>query len=460
MKAQDLWVSLAAVSVKIQPSFQQDQIARMQNIQPLLAYMGRHKRWLLLVALIPLFEVVTAFGVSPDTVTQNIPQETIVSDLALPAPTATDSGSFDFWREERIQSGDTLALLLSRLGVNSDESAGIITASKGHKAVTHFVAGRSIMARVTSSGSLVLLRYLVDNQQLLSIERTGSNFLVKEESIKPETRLSMRSGTVNHSLFGATDAADVPDSIASEMADIFSGDIDFHRDLRQGDHFSVVYETLYDGGRILSTGRLLAAEFVNQGKTYQAIYFKDPQGHEGYFTPEGKNLKHAFLKSPLPFTRITSFFTSARFHPILNIWRAHKGVDYAASIGTPVRAVADATVSFAGQQTGYGNLVILKHQGPYSTAYGHLSRFAKGMHKGSHVAQGQVFAYTGATGWATGPHLHYEFRINNVQVDPLKAKMPTAFPLEARYRKQFAATATPLTAQLDQLSEHNLAALD
>jgi murein DD-endopeptidase MepM/ murein hydrolase activator NlpD len=432
----------------------------MQNIQPLIAYLARHKRWLLLVTLIPLFEVVTAFGVSPDTITQDIQQETIVSDLALPAPAATDSGSFDFWREERIQSGDTLASLLHRLGVNSDESAGIVTASRGHAAVTHFTAGRSVMARVTTSGRLVLLRYLVDNQQLLSIERTGDKFLVKEETIKPDTRLTMRSGTVSHSLFGATDAADVPDSIASEMADVFSGDIDFHRDLRQGDHFSVIYETQYDGGRVLSTGRLLAAEFVNQGKSYRAVYFKDPQGHEGYFSPEGKNLKHAFLKSPLPFTRITSFFTSARFHPILNIWRAHKGVDYAASTGTPVRAVADATVSFAGKQTGYGNLVVLKHQGPYSTAYGHLSAFAKGVHKGSHIQQGQVFAYTGATGWATGPHLHYEFRINDAQVDPLKVKMPTAFALEARYRRQFTGIAAPLTAQLNQLSGHSLASLD
>jgi murein DD-endopeptidase MepM/ murein hydrolase activator NlpD len=432
----------------------------MQQIKPILAFLARHKRWFLLVALIPLFEVVTAFGVSPDTVTQNVPQETIVSNVTLPTPTATDSGAFDFWREERIQRGDTLASLLNRLGVSPEEALDVAAASRGHDAVTHFAAGHSVMARVTSSGRLILLRYLVDQQQLLSIERVGDNFAVKEETIHPEVRLSMRSGEIRHSLFGATDAADVPDSIASEMADVFSGDIDFHRDLRQGDHFSVVYETLYDGGRVLSTGRLLAAEFVNQGKTYRAIYFKDPQGHEGYYTPDGKNLRHAFLKSPLPFTRITSFFTSARFHPILKIWRAHKGIDYAAPIGTPVRAVADAVVEFAGQQTGYGNIVVLKHRGPYSTAYGHLSRFAKGIHRGMHIAQGQVFAYTGETGWATGPHLHYEFRVNNVQVNPLAVHLPSGFPLETRYRSQFAAMAAPLVAQLDQLSGHNIASLD
>jgi murein DD-endopeptidase MepM/ murein hydrolase activator NlpD len=394
-------------------------------------------------------------------VTQDIKQQAVVSDLELPPPVSADSGSFDFWREERIQSGDTLATILNRLGVVSSETVRIVASAKGHSAVTRFINGHTVMARVTSGGHLVLLRYQTNDQELLSIERAGDGFSVQEQTIHAETRLNMRSGTINHSLFGATDAADVPDSIASQMADIFSADIDFHRDIREGDHFSVVYETRYDdSGRVLGTGRLLAAEFVNDGKSYRAIYFRDPQGHEGYFTPDGKNLKKAFLKSPLPFTRITSFFTNARFHPILKIWRAHKGIDYAAPIGTPVRAVADAVVEFAGTQTGYGNVVVLKHTGPYSTAYGHLSRFAKGLHRGSHVEQGQIIAYSGMTGWATGPHLHYEFRVNNVQVNPLAVKMPSSFPLDSSLRGQFAAAAAPLVARLDQLSKHDFASLD
>jgi len=432
----------------------------MQNIQPLLAYFARHKRWLLLAALIPLFEVVTAFGVSPDTITRDIQQETVVADVVLPAPIATDSGAFDFWREERIQSGDTLASLLTRLGVNADQTTSIVSAARGHNAATHFVAGHSVMARVTSTGNLILLRYLVGERQLLSVERAGDKFLVKEETIKPETRLTMRSGTISHSLFGATDAADVPDSIASEMADIFSGAIDFHRDLRKGDHFSVVYETLYDGGRVLNAGRLLAAEFINQGQSHRAVFFADPQGRGSYFTPDGKSMKRAFLKSPIPFSRISSGFTGARLHPVLKKWRAHKGIDYAASTGTPVRAVSDAAVMFSGHQGGYGNLIILKHQGPYSTAYGHLSRFAKNLRRGAHIKQGEIIGYVGSTGLATGPHLHYEFRVNNVQRDPLLVRMPAAYPLEARYRRQFAAMAAPLAAQLNQLSGHNLASLD
>lgn len=431
----------------------------MQNTrQRFIAFLSRHKRWLLVASAIPLFEVVTAFGVSPDTITQDIVQETVISDIALPAPVHADTGAFDFWREERIQPGDTLASMLSRLGVDSGDIPAILDANREHS--TRFIAGRSIIARVTSSGRLLLFRYLIDDKNLLTIERAGSGFVAKTEITQPETRVVMRSGSIRYSLFGATDAADVPDSIASQMAEVFSGDIDFHRDLRQGDHFSVVYEIQYHGGRTLRTGRLLAAEFVNQGKSYKAVHFIDPQGREGFFTPDGKSMKRAFLKSPIPFSRISSGFSSARFHPVLKRWRSHKGIDYAAPTGTPVRAVSDATVTFVGRQGGYGNLVILKHQNSYSTAYGHLSRFAKGLRRGGRISQGEVIGYVGATGLATGPHLHYEFRVNNVQKNPLAVRMPAAFPLDARYRAQFLETAAPLVAKLELLQGREVASLD
>ncbi|NTV95079.1 MAG: M23 family metallopeptidase, partial [Thiobacillus sp.] len=208
------------------------------------------------------------------------------------------------------------------------------------------------------------------------------------------------------------------------------------------------------------TGRLLAAEFVNDGKAYRAVYFKDPQGRESYFTPDGKSMKRAFLKSPIPFSRVSSGFSSARYHPVLKEWRAHKGIDYAAATGTPVRAVSDAKVTFVGRKGGYGNLVLLRHQGPYSTAYGHLSRFAKGIRNGSRVSQGDIIGYVGSTGLATGPHLHYEFRVNDVQKNPLAVRMPAAYPLDARYRGQFAAAASPLVGQLDLIKGHNFTALD
>lgn len=418
------------------------------------------KHLLLALAALPFLGVVAAFGIAPDTTTENLTRHTVVEDVALPQAQATDSGAFDFWREERIGRGDTMQSLLSRLGVDSEEARRVLSGAREIKSLGSLVPGRSVLARVTSGGQLMLLRYLVSDEKLVTITRAGGVFHAGEQPVALEARQIMRSGEIEGSLFGATDAADVPDRIASEMAEALSGDIDFHKDLRKGDHFSVVYEAFYLDGQLVKTGRLLATEFVNQGKAYQALYFKDAQGHEGYFTPDGHSLKRAFLKSPMPFSRISSGFSGARFHPILKLWRAHKGVDYAAPMGAPVRSIADARVEFSGKQGGYGNLLVLKHQGAYSTAYGHLSRFGKGIKRGAHVSQGQIVAYVGATGLATGPHLHFEFRVNNVQVDPQKLKLPTSYALDARAKGQFASRAQPLVASLRLLRDSNLASLD
>lgn len=418
------------------------------------------KRVLLSLATLPFLGVVAAFGIAPDTPLDLPPQTTVVESVELPQTQALDTGSFDFWREERIARGDTLSSLLNRLGVNEEDSRNFLQAAHNSKALGRLIPGRSVLGRVTSSGQLVLFRYLLSDQNLITISRAGDSFRISEETVALESHSILRSGDIVSSLFGATDAADVPDSIASEMAEVFSGDIDFHKDLRRGDHFSLVYEAYYYQGQMVKTGRLLAAEFTNQGKRYQAVYFKDPNGRDGYFTPDGQSLKRAFLKSPMPFNRISSGFTRARLHPVLKIWRAHKGVDYAAPTGAPVRAVSDAVVSFAGRQGGYGNLVLLKHKSPYSTAYGHLSRFAKGVKHGAKISQGQVIGYVGSTGLASGPHLHYEFRVNNVQQNPLALKLPSSYPLDSRYRGQFASTAKPLAAQLDLLRGTNLASLD
>ncbi len=418
------------------------------------------KRIFLALATLPFLGVVAAFGIAPDTATESIARETVVELLTLPEAQPSDSGTFDFWREERIGRGETLSSLLQRLGINPEDRQEIISAARQSKSIDGLIPGHSVLARVSSSGRLLLLRYLVSDTSLVSINRNKDSFQVTQQPIQAEMRPVMRSGSVQGSLFGATDAADVPDRIASEMADAFSGDIDFHRDLRRGDHFSVVYEAFYFNGQLVKTGRLLAAEFVNQGQSYRAVYFKDPQGRDGYYSAEGQSLKRAFLKSPMPFDRISSGFTLARLHPVLQIWRSHKGVDYAAPTGTPVRAVADSVVSFVGRQGGYGNLVVLNHQSPYSTAYGHLSRFGKNIKRGSRISQGQVIGYVGATGLASGPHLHYEFRVSGTQRNPLAMKLPTAYPLENRYRAQFAAYAQPLTARLELLRNTNLSKLD
>ena len=418
------------------------------------------KRIFLALATLPFFGVVAAFGIDPITVTENIEQETFVESLALPEALPTDSGTFDFWREERIERGETLSSLLKKLGVNTEERQAFIDAAHRSNSIGQLIPGRSVLARVTSGGSLLLMRYLVSDTTLVTVDRANESFEVTEQTIQPDIRQVMRSASIQNSLFGATDAADVPDKIASEMADAFSGDIDFHRDLRQGDQFSVVYEAFYFDGRLIKTGRLLAAEFINQGTPYQAIYFQDPEGRSGYYNSQGQSLKRAFLKSPMPFDRISSGFSAARLHPVLKIWRSHKGIDYAAPTGTPVRAVADSTVSFAGRKGGYGNLIVLTHQNPYSTAYGHLSRYAKGIKQGARIGQGQIIGYVGATGVATGPHLHYEFRVNGQQYNPLALRLPTAYPLDSRYRAQFASLAQPLATKLNLLRNTNLSKLD
>jgi murein DD-endopeptidase MepM/ murein hydrolase activator NlpD len=425
-----------------------------------LAWLLRHKRWLIGTAALPLFGVVAAFGTAPDTETRATPQEIVVETLALPQAVGTDSGSFDFWREERILQGDTLASLLHRLGVSADEIPAAVAAGRESGLFARLAAGRSVLARVTSGGRLLALRYTASEDRLASLERLGPDFRAREEQVKLESQTVLRAGEIRSSLYGATDAAGVPDSIASQMAEVFSGDIDFHRDLRQGDRFSVVYETFQHAGATVRTGRLLAAEFVNEGKPYRAVYFRDPQGREGYYTPEGRSMKRAFLKSPIPFSRVSSGFSSARYHPVLKEWRAHKGVDYAASTGTPIRAIADGRVAFSGRKGGYGNLVILDHQRPFSTAYGHMSRFAKGMRSGARVTQGEIIGYVGATGLASGPHLHFEFRVNGIQKNPLALKLPNSEPLDTRYRREFAQISAPLSAHLNRLANRNLAALD
>jgi len=270
----------------------------------------------------------------------------------------------------------------------------------------------------------------------------------------------MKSGEITTSLFAATDAIHVSDAVALQIADIFATDIDFHRDLRKGDRFTVVYEVFDHLGEPVKTGRILAAEFINQGKTYQAVYFRNSRGEGGYYTLSGKNIRKAFLRSPLEFSRITSGFTNARYHPILREWRAHKGIDYGAPIGTRVKATGNGTVQFVGRMGGYGNLIVLRHQSKYSTWYGHLSRFARGIHKGSRVSQGDVIGYVGMTGLATGPHLHYEFRVNNVQQNPLRMAMPAAPPISADQKPAFDAVAQRMAKRLALLRGTKTAFLD
>jgi len=414
---------------------------------------------LIAAAVLPFLGVVAAFGIAPDTVVDQPVVTQVIEQVALPDFAAIDNSDQTFWHEERIQRGDTIASLLARLQVADPAAVNTLRSAREAQALRQLTPGRTIRARTTEDGKLVALRYLSGNS-LFSADRSASGFTISEQPAQLEQRVLMKSAEIRSSLFAATDSANLPDAVATQIADIFSTDIDFHKDLRKGDHFTVVYETFYHLGEAVRTGRVLAAEFTNQGKTFQAVYFQNAEGQGGYYTLDGRNIRKAFLKSPLEFSRISSGFTNARYHPILKEWRAHKGVDFAAPIGTRVKATADGVVEFAGRRGGYGNLVVLRHQSKFSTWYGHLSRIASGLHKGSRVAQGDVIGNVGMTGLATGPHLHYEFRVNDVQQNPLRVAMPAAPPITPKYRAAFEAAAQQMAQRLALLRGTNLASLE
>ena len=419
-------------------------------------------RWLILFSSLPLFGMVAAFGIAPQTDTSQIPIKTVIENLPLSNTltlTNTQPATTSYWRDERMERGDTATSILQRLGVNDDQIGLFLKSANATHDLLQIKPGKRIQAQVTGTGEIVWLRHIAANGSMLQIDPKAAGFEATQQPVKLNTQTVMKSGIINGSLFGATDAAGIPESVAMQIVDIFSTDVDFHQELRKGDRFNLVYEMLYHDGEPVMTGRVLAAELVNAGHTYRAILSSIANSKGEYYTPDGKPLKKAFLRSPLAFSRISSGF-EMRFHPILKKWRQHKGIDYAAPIGTKVMAIADATVDFVGQQTGYGNVIVLKHSGNLSTAYAHLSAFTKGLHKGEKVEQGDVIGFVGMTGWATGPHLHYEFRIAGIPTNPLTAKIPTAFPIAAQLMPNFKQAALPLVGQLDLLDGTNLVAME
>jgi murein DD-endopeptidase MepM/ murein hydrolase activator NlpD len=298
-------------------------------------------------------------------------------------------------------------------------------------------------------GKLLRLVYQVDKLSTLEISRNGDEFKTSTTHRTPERRVTNTTGTIDSSLFLSAQQAGLSDNLTMELAGIFGWDIDFVLDIRKGDQFTVLYEELYLDGENVGNGEILAAEFVNQGRKYQAIRYTDNGGKTDYYSLDGKSMRKAFLRTPVEFSRISSRFSLGRKHPILNKIRAHKGVDYAAARGTPVKSTSNGKIVHRGKKGGYGKTIIIKHGTKYSTLYAHLSNYRKGLKQGSRVKQGQVIGYIGSSGLATGPHLHYEFRVNGEHRDPLRVKLPGAEPLDKKYREDFRAKAESLVAQLD-----------
>ncbi len=416
-------------------------------------------RWFVTLSTMPLLGVVTAFGLVPQSemglnTTQVTSQEVALSI----APITTTVASF--WRNERVQRGDTVAELLHRMNINDEVASTYLRSASEADAFRKLSVGKEVQAETTSTGNLISLRYLSDSGEQVVIERLEDSFKLKKLPAQLEKRLFVRTGEIKTSLYAATDAAGMPEAAANQLTELFSGDIDFHHDLKRGDKFTVVYEMTYSNGALIRTGRIQAAEFINQGHSYRTVYFQTDAAHGNYYTPEGKSMRKAFLRSPIEFSRVSSGFTSSRLHPVLNKWRAHKGVDFAAPTGTKVLVTADGIVSMVGKQNGYGNVVMINHQSRYTTVYGHLSRYAQGLHQGQRVSQGQLIGYVGMTGLASGPHLHYEFKVDGQQHDPLRVALPNAQPISAAQSAAFKPVAESFVARLEQLRNTNLAKLD
>ncbi len=392
--------------------------------------------------------------IAPATEPAPLPGKAILEAIVIPHD-ALVASPLAYLHEARFERGETLGDLLGKLGVEDSEASRL--AKLGTLQLLR--PGTVVTTRVAAAGELVRMSYLIGRDTLRSIVPHEKGFRIGDAPARFETVTLVKSADIRSSLFEAADAGGVPDSVAIQLADVFGGDIDFYRDLRNGDRFSVVYEMQYFGGRPVRSGRVIAAEFVNKGKTFRALYYVDANGKGGYYAPDGQSLRKAFLRAPLEFSRISSRF-GMRKHPFLHTWRQHKGVDYAAPLGTRVRATADGVVDFAGRKGGYGNVIILRNGGRYSTVYGHLRGFARGIHRGARVEQGEIIGFVGQTGWATGPHLHYEFRIAGVARNPLAVALPAAVPVPAQELPAFRRYAQPLIAQLDLLSASTVALLE
>ena len=352
----------------------------------------------------------------------------------------------------KIRSGDSLASIFKKHGLSANLLHRIVHSSKTAKQLTDIRPGEMLYLELDTDNNLASLRLVHSKIDSLEIVALDEGFSAEKQSRELESRTAHLSGTIESSLYLSAKKAGLSEKLIMQLADIFGWDIDFALEIRSGDRFTVIFEEDYLDGEKLRDGPILAAEFVNQGRTYQALRYVDDTGRSDYYTPEGRSMRKAFLRAPVDFRRISSRFTKERWHPVLGKKRPHRGVDYAAKTGTPIKAAGDGKIIFRGVKGGYGKTVIVQHGQTYTTLYAHLSRYNKKAKKGKRVQQGQVIGYVGKTGLATGPHLHYEFRVNGVHRNPLTVKLPAAQPIAKKYRADFLIKIQPLLSKLELIN--------
>jgi murein DD-endopeptidase MepM/ murein hydrolase activator NlpD len=399
--------------------------------------------WRLLLAPLPIA------GDTAPAPARSLADAAAASNALAPSPPAivAQQASVASIIEVVVGRNDTLDAIFRRMSLNKADLAAI-RGLPGIRQSLDFLKPGDAIKLTHTDGDIKELTRKVSETQTLDVVRQDSGFEAKMINNPVEVRVRRASATIDSSLFQAAGAADISDMVALKLANVFAWDIDFVLDIREGDRFTAVYEQVYQDGKYLRDGEVLAAEFVNNGKMYRAVRFVSDSGSVGYYSPTGLAMRKAFLRAPVEFTRVSSAFNPHRHHPILNLIRGHMGTDYAAPTGTPVHAAGDGHVSFAGRRGGYGNAIVLAHGANISTLYGHMSRFGRNVHVGTRVQQGDVIGYVGMTGLATGPHLHYEYLIGGVHRNPQTVQLPGAEPLRAQELQRFRAAAAPLIAAL------------
>ncbi len=432
--------------------FKSDRICLSRSVNPLPSPPDFHPGFLLKLVLVTTVIMLLGFSVSnwqPSAEAADSTAKSARLHYSLPLPEIDLSIERDIdgavskiepapWETVIIQPGDTLASIFSSKGIPPTTTHEVATLNEQTSRLRYIKPGQEIRLLLDAERGLRQMKYVPDVTSTLLIQRNEEQqFTSQIIDYQLEAYPIYREGVIENSLFEAAANADIPEDVIMNLVAIFGWDIDFSLDIRRGDRFGIVYEELYRDDVKIRNGRILSARFINDGKEFRAVYYTDPQGNSDYYSPDGKSMRKAFLRSPVDFSRISSRFTSKRWHPVLSKWRAHNGVDYAAARGTPVRASGDGKVIHVGTKGGYGRLIVLRHGGSYTTAYGHLNGYARGIRLGTKVKQGQIIGYVGSSGLATGPHLHYEFRVNGVHRNPLTVKLPEAQPVHSAYFDHF-----------------------